>query len=461
MKKSVLSTLSILILCWGVAMVFTSQARASKSWGSIQFLNGESDANQFFAVGTAGEDFNIVSDSQVHTFNFPDATGGTRGLLTPADWLRFDEAANLADNPVFSAAISGPSFWLSSTSSPLVIAPTFQTYADYSGANESGPGLFIKRTIANEASDNEHGVVDASQFGRAGKAYASFDSQPVFTGTNNYDHVSNFQARALMNSSGTLSNYYGFFNFPTTSQGTVTNMYAFYASVGNTVPGSIINRYAFVSETNAGPVGIGTITPTHRLTIGANETPVSTASIFGAYNGGNSHGIFRDTVNDIELSFGTDGTGGFLNMNTNHQLSFNANSATRLTLSSSGVRFNGYGAGTLNTDGSGNVTASSDARLKFNRGRFTRGLEALRRIDPILYSWRPMSGMETHGIYAGVMAQNIQQAIPEAVSADANGYLSLQDRPMILTLVNAVKELDIEIRSLRAEIKRLKRSRIR
>lgn len=342
----------------------------------------------------------------------------------------------------------------------ITVAPDTQTYAAYSGASESGPGFFIHRVIAAEASDNEHGFVDATQFGRLNRAYAAFDSQPVFTGTNNYDHVVNFQARAHMNSSGTLSNYYGFFNFPTTSQGTITNMYGFYASSGSAVALSIINRYAFVSESNAGPVGIGTITPTHRLTIGANETPVSTASIFGAYNSGNAHGIFRDTVNDIELSIGTDSaTGGFLNMNTNHPLAFSAANATRLTLSSSGVRFNGYGAGTLVTDASGNITASSDGRLKNVHGSFTRGLSAIRRINPVLFSWRPESGMETEGVYAGVTAQNLRIAVPEAVATGPDGTLTVQDRPVIMALVNAVKELEAEVESLRRQVRRLQRRR--
>jgi hypothetical protein len=44
-------------------------------------------------------------------------------------------------------------------------------------------------------------------------------------------------------------------------------------------------------------------------------------------------------------------------------------------------------------------------------------------------------------MYSGFSAQNIQLAIPEAVATSSNGFLTLSDRPIIATLVNAVKEM--------------------
>ena len=63
-------------------------------------------------------------------------------------------------------------------------------------------------------------------------------------------------------------------------------------------------------------------------------------------------------------------------------------------------------------------------------------------IEPILYRWNAeASGIVSSKSYAGFSAQNIQQVIPEAVGEGRNGYLSLQDRPIIAALVNATKEL--------------------
>lgn len=45
-------------------------------------LNNLTKQVQFFATGTTGSDFNIVSSGSTHTFNIPNAGSGTRGLIT-------------------------------------------------------------------------------------------------------------------------------------------------------------------------------------------------------------------------------------------------------------------------------------------------------------------------------------------------------------------------------------------
>ncbi len=121
------------------------------------------------------------------------------------------------------------------------------------------------------------------------------------------------------------------------------------------------------------------------------------------------------------------------------------------------VRFRKFGAGTATFDASGNLTSASDERLKEVVGIFARGLADLRGVEPILYKWNPDSGLETEVVYSGFSAQNVRAAIPEAVGVDGGGYLSLQDRALIATLVNAVKELDEKVAAQQVEIKKLRR----
>ena len=115
------------------------------------------------------------------------------------------------------------------------------------------------------------------------------------------------------------------------------------------------------------------------------------------------------------------------------------------------VRFATFGAGTLMTDASGNVSVSSDERLKVIKGEFTTGLDAILQINPIHYAWNEISGMEQDSVYTGFSAQNVQSAIPEAISQDDRGYLTLTDRPITAALVNAVKELTDKIEVLETE----------
>lgn len=123
----------------------------------------------------------------------------------------------------------------------------------------------------------------------------------------------------------------------------------------------------------------------------------------------------------------------------------------RLRVKNTGtIQFNAYGAGTLVTDASGNITASSDERLKDVQGNFSRGLDDILNLDPILYKWNDVSGMETDGTYAGFSAQDVQGAIPEAVSSDSRGYLTLQDRPILATSINAIKEMNTRLADIEA-----------
>lgn len=112
------------------------------------------------------------------------------------------------------------------------------------------------------------------------------------------------------------------------------------------------------------------------------------------------------------------------------------------------LQLGAYGAGTLTTDASGNVTATSDSRLKNILGNYTRGLAELLSLTPKLYQWLPQSGLDPENTYAGLIAQDVQAMIPEAAWAGPSGYLNIQDRPIIAALINALKEVNARLVAL-------------
>ncbi|MEI6304859.1 MAG: LamG-like jellyroll fold domain-containing protein [Candidatus Taylorbacteria bacterium] len=105
------------------------------------------------------------------------------------------------------------------------------------------------------------------------------------------------------------------------------------------------------------------------------------------------------------------------------------------------MRNDTFTTGTLVSDASGNITVSSDERLKNIQGNFNRGLSDVLTLNPILYKWKDVTGYDTLTTYAGFSAQNVQASIPEAVGVDSSGMLTLSDRPILAALVNSVKEL--------------------
>ncbi len=73
------------------------------------------------------------------------------------------------------------------------------------------------------------------------------------------------------------------------------------------------------------------------------------------------------------------------------------------------------------------------------------------QLRPIRYRNKPDNGMcirdsEEH---IGVVAQEAQRVIPEAVTENARGYLLVNDEPIIWSMVNAIKEQQRKIEEQR------------
>ena len=148
-----------------------------------------------------------------------------------------------------------------------------------------------------------------------------------------------------------------------------------------------------------------------------------------------------------KMNIFTDSSAGHTRILSSGNLSLHTNqvgitgSNERVYIDTAGnVKFNAYGAGTLVTDASGNITASSDGRMKDVLGTFDRGLAAICGITPQLFKWNAESGLDTEAVNAGFIAQDVLPHIPEAIH-EKNDRYSMSDRPLIAALVNAVKEL--------------------
>lgn len=110
-------------------------------------------------------------------------------------------------------------------------------------------------------------------------------------------------------------------------------------------------------------------------------------------------------------------------------------------------------AGTLSVNSSGDIICTSDARLKNVRGPYTLGLDAIGRLAPQLFSFKPSDNNRTETfVHAGFIAQNVKSAIPEAVALQKSGYYSLDTTAILAASVNAIKELKVENQKLRHEI---------
>lgn len=108
--------------------------------------------------------------------------------------------------------------------------------------------------------------------------------------------------------------------------------------------------------------------------------------------------------------------------------------------------------------GGGSWQSFSDQRLKNIKAPFTTGLNAVMKLQPIRFQYRPNNavGIKSESEYVGFSAQEVQKVVPEAVNANSEGYLMVNNDPIIWTMLNAIKEQQKEITELKKEIRQLK-----
>jgi hypothetical protein len=113
--------------------------------------------------------------------------------------------------------------------------------------------------------------------------------------------------------------------------------------------------------------------------------------------------------------------------------------------------------------GGGSWQSFSDQRLKNIKAPFTTGLKAVMQLQPVRYEYRANNalGLKSEGEHVGFAAQAVKQVVPEAVTANSEGYLMVNNDPIIWTMLNAIKEQQKEIVELKRQIRQLRSTRPR
>jgi len=100
---------------------------------------------------------------------------------------------------------------------------------------------------------------------------------------------------------------------------------------------------------------------------------------------------------------------------------------------------------------SGNVTANSDIRLKTNIETIPDALNKVLSLRGVVYD-----RIDFNERQIGVIAQEIEQVIPEVVRVGEKGIKSVAYGNIVSVLIEAIKEQQVQINELRDEIKKLK-----
>ena len=234
-------------------------------------LNGLTSQVQYFATGTSGSDFNIVSSVSTHTFNIPSASATARGLITTG-----------TQTIAGSKTITGTTTF---TGGPI-LSDTNLTYANsgYTLVLQS-PTLSVNRTVTLPngtgtlalTSDISYPVT--SVFGRTGAVVATsgdYTTTQVTEGLTNL-YFTDARARTAISltttgstGAATYNNTTGVLNIPNYADqyvGTVTSV-AMSVPTGLTVSGSPI--------TTSGTLAV-TLTAGYSIPTTANQSTWTTA----------------------------------------------------------------------------------------------------------------------------------------------------------------------------------------
>ena len=248
--------------------------------------------------------------------------------------------------------------------------------------------------------------------------------------------------------------------------------------------------------TSTGNVGIGTTGPTEKLHVDGSTLITYNNSFQSTNSVGNKAILARVSptagiINYAEYATAANLNGFVIGSDdarvkgniTGDSLEFITNTSTRMTILSGGnVGINtttpgstlhvigdvliqtgalGVGVNPNATDGridaSNDIVAfsTSDRRLKENITPIANALEKVRSLTGVEFDWKEetksVHGYEGHDV--GVIAQDVQAVLPEAVRTNDSGYLSVRYEKMIALLVEANKELADRVEQLEKLIK--------
>ncbi len=269
--------------------------------------------------------------------------------------------------------------------------------------------------------------------------------------------------------------------FPSDSSNVTGSMDSFVGSQATLGTGTLSNATAIgaqseVAESNAlvlgsiagvnhatssVSVGIGTTAPKYVLEVdapGAFDAQMAMVS-----TGSDAAFAVKNTASGgreywIDSGSGTAGVGA-----GNFAVYDRTASLTRLVVSSAG----NVGIGTIMPDnllsvngsadkpGGGSWGTFSDGRLKNLNGSFNSGLSQVLKLNPVRYRYRPDNAMGIRDTdeHVGVVAQDVQRVIPEAVTENSKGYLLVNNDPIIWAMLNAIKEQQGQIKQQQNQLR--------
>lgn len=227
--------------------------------------------------------------------------------------------------------------------------------------------------------------------------------------------------------------------------------------------------------TSGGNVGIGITAPTARLQVNGSNQNIIVANASSGYGA-----VDLQSAGTSKLSLGYAGSNGNYGAqtiagdvsikanNTNiHFVTGSGNAATSMYISSSGSVGVGrtapgekldIGTGNGRVESGYNWLTTSDLKFKTNISELKGSLSKIIKLRGVRYDLKTDNNINRgEGKNIGFIAQELENQYPELVETDRSGTKSVSYDKMTAILLEAIKEQQKQIDSLRKEVKRLKK----
>jgi len=192
------------------------------------------------------------------------------------------------------------------------------------------------------------------------------------------------------------------------------------------------------------------------ITVTGTTTFQSTISVTGATNLLSTLSVTGNTTLTGTLTVNGGGGGTAIQVNNGGDLALfnagNTGSASLFCDTNNELKTNGNVliGGALNVTGDITAFFTSDQRLKDNITPIPDALSKVLSISGNTFDWNEKS--EKEGNDVGVIAQEVLEVLPEAVTTRENGYLAVRYEKIVPLLIEAIKDLTAKVEDLQNQI---------
>ena len=379
-----------------------------------------------------------VSGAGIRMMWYPDKAAFRAGLVTGANWDK-DSIGDYSFAAGYNSKAKGENSFATGRNSFATDDDAFAVGNNAKASNTNAIAIG-SNTTASSAYDIALGNLAKA----SGGASISLGYNTTASGANSFATGFNTIASGYLSAAignGTLAKGYGntavgMFNDPVLTDDN-ENLFNIYPEspmfmVGN---GTSSNRKNAIIIQRNGKMGIGDIVPMATLHIKGLEPTFDAHIRLETYGG-------TDYMNMVY-----DGSTKFKNFGTGDEFQWrNAANSILLRLFETG-----------NMTLSGTLTQNSDARLKTNISPVKNALNKLDNLQGYHYNWKDTISDKT--LQTGLLAQEVEQQMPELVLTDEDGIKSLNYIGLIPYLIEGMKELKKENQLLKEEIKKIKKGK--